>query len=105
MFVKLTHTIPITIIAAYAPTSVATKANKDQFYKTLKQTIKSFKNNILHVFGDFNARIQIKLGPHEECIGEHTFDKENALLENQSTDIADNRRRFLELAQKPTYWS
>ena len=77
MYMTLKHIIPITITAASAPTSNATKATKDKFYNTFKKEATTFKNNILHILGDFNARIQIKLGPHEECIGEHTFDKKN----------------------------
>ena len=36
MYITLNHTIPITIICRYAPTSVATKETKDKYYDTLK---------------------------------------------------------------------
>ena len=44
-----------------------------------------------------NARIQIKQGPHEDCIGTQTFKKENVTLEKQSEEIEDDRLRFMNL--------
>ena len=81
---------------------MATKANKELFYNTLKQTIKPHKNDISHVLGDFNARIQIKQGPHENCIGEHTFDKQNITISHQNEDVSDSRERCITLCTENT---
>ena len=98
MYVTLKHIIPITIIGAYAPTAEATQESKDTFYKELDNLIKDKKNkHISHLLGDMNARIQVKQGPHEECIGNHTFNKANITLEKQNEDIEDNRLRFIKL--------
>ena len=98
IYITLSHTIPITIIGAYAPTAEATPDNKDKFYSELDKLLEETNsNNIVHLLGDMNARIQIKQGPHEDCIGTHTFNKENVTLEKQSEEIEDNRLRFINL--------
>ena len=44
-----------------------------------------------------NAKIQTKQGPHEDCIGPHTFIKANVTIEKQAKGAEDNRQRFINL--------
>ena len=53
--------------------------------------------HIVHIFGDFNARIQIKLNEEETCIGNHTFNKENITIERQDDKATERRNLLMDL--------
>ena len=92
----LKHIIPIMIIGAYAPTAQAEQHKKDQFYDALTNLVKEHQaKHIIHILGDFNARIQHQLGDHEECVGPHTFNKANVTIQDQTEEVEDNRLRFI----------
>ena len=98
MTITLKATIPITIIAVYAPTAQQPSLNKIQFYDTIKTIFNKYKSkHIVHIVGDFNARIQIKTAEAETCIGEHTFNKENITLDKQDEQMEESRQLFIEL--------
>ena len=51
--------------------------------------------------GDFNARIQTRMGEDEEVIvGPHLFDSSRITLETQPDEVLDNRALFLDYAME-----
>ena len=85
----------VTIIAAYAPTEVATTERKEEFYSDLLKSIESEPpHNIIIVLGDFNARIgddSHKTNP--QTIGKNNFhDKTN-----------DNGKRLVSLCKQTNF--
>jgi len=86
----------ISIISAYATTALATEHDKDDFYTALSRLHNKLVNKgPLFTLGDFNARVQIQADNDEICIGQHTFDRQNTHLHNQSPEVADNREKFI----------
>ena len=89
--------MPLTIIAAYAPTAASTD-DKQEFYNEIERiTIEQKAKNIIIAAGDFNARLQVKQEEYEDCIGPHTFDQTREL--EQSDEVEDNRSRFVAYCQ------
>ena len=76
MTITLKCSIPITIIATYAHTAQHELTDRMQLYNDIKQLYNKYKSkHIVHIAGDFNARIQTIISNEEICIGPHTFDK------------------------------
>ena len=98
MTITLKATIPITIIAAYAHTAQQPLINKQHFYGTIKTIFNKYKSkHIIHIAGDFNARLQVKTTESETCIGEHTFNKENITLDKQDEQMEESRQLLIDL--------
>ena len=49
--------------------------------------------------GDFNARVQTKLGMDEDMIGYHTSDKDKTTLDKQDDCVIQNRQHMLDYAR------
>ena len=84
----------IHLISAYAPTAPSLEDGKNRFYTKLHEVFNEIKNTgIPLVLGDFNARVQASLD--EDCIGQHTFDKENNHVHRQDADVATDWDMFI----------
>ena len=101
MIIRLRSTVPITIIAIYAPTAPSPTTEKDTFYKILKEEYRKGRTRgIAIIMGDFNVRLQAKFSDEEAGVGPHTFDKYNSQLGKQSPDVTDNRNRFTSFVEQ-----
>ena len=71
----------VTIIAAYAPTELATTESKEEFYSDLLKSIESEPpHNIIIVLGDFNARIgDDSHKTNQQIIGKNNFHDKTSL--------------------------
>ena len=49
----------------------------------------------IYIYGDFNARVHVRLDDSEHCIGPYTFRPDENKLHAQSDEAADNRLRFI----------
>ena len=75
-------------------------AKKTKLYDKLKELYKKYKSkHIVHILGDFNARIQIKASEEEACIGKHTFNKNKITLESQTPEVEESRNLLIDLCQ------
>lgn len=98
MIITIKSTIPITIVAVYAHTAQYTLLEKQNLYEEIKKLHSKHKNkSIVHIVGDFNARIQTKTTEEEICIGKHTFNKNNITLEKQDQKMEESRQLFIDL--------
>ena len=98
MIITMKFTIPTTIIAVYAHTAQQPLQDKQQFYNEIKKIHNKHKSkHIVHIVGDFNARIQTKTTEEETCIGKHTFNKNNITLEKQDEQMEESRQLFIDL--------
>ena len=77
----------VNLITAYAPTLQAPDEDKDRFYASLQEVIKSkHTDEPLYILGDFNARVGQENHLWPSCLGHHGIGKMN-----------ENGQRLLEL--------
>ena len=69
----------ITLISAYAPTLQSPQQEKEHFYETLNETIKSIpSSHKLLLMGDFNARVGVDHLSWTNVLGKHGVGRENS---------------------------
>ena len=87
----------VNLVIVYAPTELAEKQEKDNFYATLANFIQDIPpHNMLILLGDFNARMSCQhfkgvdsYNYEAKCIGQFLYHRETN----------DNGQRLLELCQ------
>ena len=98
MTITLRSTIPIMIIAVYMYTAEVETTEKKKLYEEITNIAnKASSKHIIHIVGDFNARIQIKTNEEEKCIGKHTFNKEKITIEQQNEKVEESRNMLINL--------
>ena len=108
MYIKLkSHSNPVTILNTYAPQSKLgdnveeRQKVKDDHYQQLTKTSEQIPEaEALFIFGDMNAKLQVRLPEETSIIGKHVFGKGMAGLENANDDTLDNRFRMMDFCQE-----
>jgi len=79
MKLELSHGRTAVLLSAYAPTMDATEQDKEAFYNSLSDIIRSvpYKHRII-VLGDFNARVGRDHSAWPRVLGHHSIGNENS---------------------------
>lgn len=93
MTVTVNGKFPVTFVAAYAPTAIATAEEKDDFYDKFTEITKRYKRKgIMYIGSDMNAKLQHGGDIEEEGYGPHIFGEGHPVTEGQG--VEDNRFRL-----------
>ena len=94
MTLTLSGQIDVTIVAAYAPTAIATAEDKDKFYNRLCTiTTKYKKKGLMYIGADLNAKL-LNPGDGKEGIGPNILSSPHILREGEG--VEDSRYRLQE---------
>ena len=97
-WVSMGYTMPVTFVNTYFHTAAHSTQEKNELVNEITKVFrKSQRKGPTYLCGDFNARVQVKLGEREQCIGSHTFHKERVTLELQDEGLKENRRLFISM--------
>ena len=101
MWITLGYVTPITFMNVYFYTAAHSTAEKEGLVTEITQEYKKkCRKGPTYLAGDFNARVQTRMGDHEQCIGQHTFDKRKITLETQDEGVKENRRMFISMCMQ-----
>ena len=85
----------IAFVCCYAPHSGHLTETKESFYDSLQNLINELKD-VVHIGGDFNARLQHRYNNETNILGPHIFGRGRAYLEGVSTGTRENRDMFVD---------
>ena len=90
----LAKPVPLLVLSVYAPTAVASREEKEQFYLDIGDIISENGGAMLLVLGDFNARLLLDPGLPRH-VGRNILTSPQELGEH-SEDVLENRDLFLD---------